>query len=116
VPADDVPAEWINPDPHLPVGVRIFGSNTGDLEALAAWLKDCGVQTVALESTGVYGEVLLMILERHGLEVVHLADRRPTCSTASGSSGCTAAGCCGRRSGRAQRFASCAATSGSGKC
>src|SRR6266849_6014006 len=29
VPADDVPAAWINPDPHLPVGVRIFGSNTG---------------------------------------------------------------------------------------
>ena len=70
VPAADVPAAWINPDPNLPAGVRIFGTNTGDLEALAAWLIDCGVQTVALESTGVYGDVLLVILERHGLEVM----------------------------------------------
>jgi transposase len=70
VPIDGVPAEWINPDPHVPVGVRIFGTNTGDLEAIAAWLLDCGVKTVALESTGVYGEVLLVILEGHGLEVV----------------------------------------------
>jgi transposase len=69
VPLDAVPAAWINPDPNLPPGVRIFGSNTGDLEAIAAWLLDCGVQTVALESTGVYAEVLHEVLERHGLEV-----------------------------------------------
>ena len=70
VPAEAVPQGWINPDPQLPTGVRVFGTNTGDLEALAAWLKDCFITTVALESTGIYGEVLMEILERQGLEVV----------------------------------------------
>ena len=50
----DVPAGFVNPDAKLPAGVRKFGANTGDLEALAAWLKACGVTTVAMESTGVY--------------------------------------------------------------
>jgi hypothetical protein len=34
--------------------LRKFGAYTGDLEAIAAWLTDCGVTTVAMESTGVY--------------------------------------------------------------
>ncbi len=34
--------------------VRRFGRFTEDLEAIAAWLKECGVETVAMESTGVY--------------------------------------------------------------
>ena len=34
--------------------VRRFGACTADLEALASWLQQCGVQTVAMESTGVY--------------------------------------------------------------
>jgi len=46
VPVADVPQGFINPDAKLPAGVRKFGTNTGDLEALAAWLKDCGVQTI----------------------------------------------------------------------
>lgn len=33
--------------------VREFGTFTTDLRALAAWLKQCGVTTVAMESTGV---------------------------------------------------------------
>jgi len=36
------------------VSVREFGAFTTDLEALADWLKKCGVTTVAMESTGVY--------------------------------------------------------------
>jgi transposase len=27
---------------------------TGDLIALADWLEECGIETVAMESTGVY--------------------------------------------------------------
>src|SRR5215467_13053663 len=54
VPEEDVPAGFVNPDAKLPAGVRKFGATTGELEALAAWLKDCGVTTVAMESTGVY--------------------------------------------------------------
>jgi hypothetical protein len=34
--------------------VRRFGTFTADLDALADWLLDCGVTTVAMESTGVY--------------------------------------------------------------
>ena len=34
--------------------VRSFGAFTGDLCALADWLKQCGIETVAMESTGVY--------------------------------------------------------------
>jgi len=34
--------------------VREIGTMTGDLHAMADWLLACGVDTVALESTGVY--------------------------------------------------------------
>jgi transposase len=33
---------------------RTFSTMTRDLEALCAWLRDCQVEQVALESTGVY--------------------------------------------------------------
>ena len=34
--------------------VRRFGCYTADLYALADWLAECEVETVAMESTGVY--------------------------------------------------------------
>jgi transposase len=34
--------------------VREFGTFTGDLHAMASWFKECGVTSVAMESTGVY--------------------------------------------------------------
>jgi hypothetical protein len=37
-----------------PKPVRTFQAFTPDLHELAAWLKSCGIQTVALESTGIY--------------------------------------------------------------
>jgi transposase len=52
-----------------PEPVRRFGANTCDLEAVADWLKQCGVTTVALESTGVYWIPLLELLEARGFEV-----------------------------------------------
>lgn len=57
------------------VSVREFGAFTTDLEALADWLKKCGVTTVAMESTGVYWIPLFEILERRGFEV-KLVDAR----------------------------------------
>ena len=39
--------------------VRRFGAGTAALEALADWLWDGGITTVALESTGVYGILCL---------------------------------------------------------
>jgi transposase len=50
--------------------VRSFGGHTADLHALAHWLKECGVTTVAMESTSNYWVPLFQILECAGLEVV----------------------------------------------
>jgi len=49
--------------------VRSFPTFTQDLYALADWLEQCGVKTVAMESTGVYWIPLFQILEDRGLEV-----------------------------------------------
>ena len=50
--------------------VRAFGAFTEDLAALVEWLKACRVDTVAMESTGVYWVALFQQLEAAGLEVV----------------------------------------------
>jgi hypothetical protein len=44
-----------------PVSVREFGSFTADLQDLVTWLKQCGVTTVAMESTGVYLDPVVRI-------------------------------------------------------
>lgn len=49
--------------------VRSFGSFTADLYALADWLQECQIETVAMESTGVYWIALFQILETRGFEV-----------------------------------------------
>ena len=49
--------------------VRSFGSFTTDLYALADWLQACKVESVAMESTGVYWIALFQILETRGFEV-----------------------------------------------
>lgn len=55
--------------------MREFGSFTPDLVALADWLKACGIETVAMESTGVYWIPLYELLESRGFEV-KLVDAR----------------------------------------
>ncbi|MBI3249973.1 MAG: IS110 family transposase, partial [Deltaproteobacteria bacterium] len=49
--------------------VRAFGTFTPDLHALAEWLGQCQVTTVAMESTGVYWIPIYEVLEARGLEV-----------------------------------------------
>ena len=49
--------------------VRSFRCFTADLYAMAQWLKECRIDTVAMESTGVYWIPLFQILETHGFEV-----------------------------------------------
>ena len=49
--------------------VRSFPSFTADLHRLADWLEACGIETVAMESTGVYWIPLFEILESRGFEV-----------------------------------------------
>lgn len=53
--------------------VREFGGFTDDLYQLADWLQECGIKTVALESTGSYWIPLVEILERRGF-AVHLVN------------------------------------------
>jgi transposase len=86
VPASTAPLQVVNPDAagidvhsdmHMvcvPADrdaepVRQFGGNTADLQAIAAWLKACGIKTVAMESTGVYWVPLFELLESEGFEV-----------------------------------------------
>ena len=49
--------------------VRMFATFTRDLNALADWLQQREIRTVAMESTGVYWIPLMQILEARGLEV-----------------------------------------------
>jgi transposase len=58
-----------------PESVREFGPFTGDLYRLAEWLTACRIETVALESTGVYWIPLFQVLEERGFEV-KLVDAR----------------------------------------
>jgi transposase len=49
--------------------IRVFPTFTADLHALAEWLAVCQVETVAMESTGVYWIPVYEILESRGFEV-----------------------------------------------
>ena len=53
--------------------IRSFQTFTQDLYALADWLQQCGIQTVAMESTGVYWVPLFQILARSS------TSNRPVC-------------------------------------
>ena len=55
--------------------VKRFETFTSDLEEIANWLLACGVETVAMESTGVYWIPLFELLEERGLEIL-LVDTR----------------------------------------
>ncbi len=53
-----------------PTPVRQFQSFTTDLHRLSRWLREVGVTTVAMESTGVYWIPVFEILESDGFEVI----------------------------------------------
>jgi transposase len=67
----DIGAEeiWVDVGNKDEEGVRRFGTFTEDLKQMAEWLKRCGIETVAMESTGVYWIVPFQILEANGIEV-----------------------------------------------
>jgi transposase len=66
----------VRPDQD-PDSVRRFECFTADLHRLADWLESCGVETVAMQSTGVYWIPLYEILEQRGLKV-YLVNARHT--------------------------------------
>lgn len=75
-----------------PQPVQEFGSWTADLERMADWLKECGIQTVVMQSTGVYWIALYDVLEARGFQMClanarhtrNLRDARVMCKRASG--------------------------------
>lgn len=78
------------PGPNQTQIVRSFSSRaqrrcapTADLQALADWLIENGIQTIAMESTGVYWIPLFELLEQRGIRCClisgNLARRLPAC-------------------------------------
>ena len=65
--------------------VQEFAAFTADLYRLAEWLSECGVETVVMESTGVYWIPLFGVLEERGFAVMLVDPRRiknvPGCKT-----------------------------------
>jgi transposase len=57
------------PDGRDEVQVQSFGTMTCDLQSITDWLKKCGVDTVAMESTGIYWKPLFSVLVKAGFEV-----------------------------------------------
>ena len=55
------------PPDRTPEPVRVFETCTPDLHALVAWLVQCGIDTVAMASTGVYWVPIFALLEQHGI-------------------------------------------------
>jgi transposase len=49
--------------------VRTFGAMTVDLELIVKWLKKCKIDTVAMESTGIYWKPLFGMLIKSDFEV-----------------------------------------------
>src|SRR6266851_9736225 len=61
---------WVAVPPDLdPEPVRSFGCFTKDLQEMADWLVRCGIETVAMQSTGVYWIGLYDILAERGIRV-----------------------------------------------
>jgi len=58
------------PEDRAEQSIRKFGCYTADIEGMAKWLKECGIKTVAMESTGVYWMPVFQILEANGFKVL----------------------------------------------
>jgi len=76
VPPGDAPLPPPDHPPNLPAHVRSFGACTADLIDLANWLAECGVKTIAMESTGIYWIPLFELLESRGFEVLLVEPRQ----------------------------------------
>src|SRR6266852_1134901 len=65
------------PPSRDPQPVQCFGCTTAELKKMAEWLTQCGIRTVAMQSTGVYWIAVYDILEEAGMEV-YLVNARET--------------------------------------
>ena len=61
---------WVAvPADRAPEPVHVFGTFTPDLYALADWLIECHIDTVAMEATGVFWIPIFEVLEGRGFDV-----------------------------------------------
>jgi transposase len=58
----------VGPD-HAPEPVRTFGTFTQEIHRMADWFAACGIETIVMESTGVYWVPAYEILEARGFDV-----------------------------------------------
>lgn len=58
----------VGPD-HDPEPVRTFGTFTTDLHRMADWFAACGIETIVMESTGIYWIPAYEILDTRGFDV-----------------------------------------------
>src|SRR5215471_8304991 len=65
------------PPDRDPQPVREFGSWTKGLQDMADWLKGCDIESVVMQSTGVYWVALYDVLEQRGFRVC-LSNARDT--------------------------------------
>ena len=104
--------------------VQEFEAFTADLYRLADWLAECGVETVVMESTGVYWIPLFGVLEERGFQVMLVDPRRiknvPGRKTdvldCQWLQQLHSYGLLSGPSGLTGTYAACAATCGSGSC
>jgi hypothetical protein len=104
--------------------VQVFPTFTADLMRLAEWLAACGIETVAMEATGVYWIPLFEILEAHGFVVYlvnarhlkNVSGRKSDVWTASGSNNCTPMVCSTLPFVHRKRSSPCAAWYAIGRC
>ena len=69
-------SHWVSaPDKEGNIVTREFGVFTSDLYECANWLKECGIESIAMESTGVYWMHIYWLLADKGFEVL-LVDSR----------------------------------------
>jgi transposase len=53
-----------------PTDFKEFGVYNEDLYAIAQWLRESGIKTVAMESTGTYWQSLYAVLMAEGFQVI----------------------------------------------
>jgi transposase len=67
---------WIAVGDHVSdEPVQKFGTTTSELRRSAGWMRECGVETVAIEATGVYWVAAFEIYEEYGLKPVLISSR-----------------------------------------
>ena len=104
--------------------VREFEAFTADLYRLADWLAECGVETVVMESTGVYWIPLFGVLEDRGFAVMlvdfrcikNVPGRKTDVMDCRWLQSCTPTGCCRELFVPRRQSGACGATCGGGPC